>query len=178
MVSMAAEPASPEPTPEMVGASSAPVTLSGAPTTARVALNAPQGPARLTLAATGEPRKVYLNIENITSTGRTTSYAVYLNPASQTDPHENKARLAGILPMFGVKEASDPNSEHGGSGLTYSLDVTNVVRELQAQGAWDPAHLNVTFAPRVQSTEKTAATQSVARPKADIKVGRVSLYYQ
>lgn len=178
IVSMAGEPTSaPEPTPEMVGATTGPVALTGAPTTTRVTLNAPRGPANL-LAAEGKSPRVFLNIEHITSTGRTTSYAVYLNPPSETNPHEDKSRLAGILPMFGVAEASDPDSEHGGSGLTYSLEVTDIVKALQAKGQWDPAHLNVTFAPRAQSTEETAATQGAPRPKPDIKVGRVSLYYQ
>jgi tyrosinase len=139
-------------------------------------LNAPRGPANL-LAAEGKSRRVFLNIENITSTGRTASYAVYLNPQSEANPHEDKSRLAGILPMFGVPEASRPDSEHGGSGLTYSLDVTDLVGQLQAKGQWDPAHLNVTFAPRAQSTEGATPTAS-ARPKAEIKVGRVSVYYQ
>src|SRR5215469_1725881 len=87
IVSMAAEPPSgPEPTPEMVGATATPVDLKGAPTTTRIALNAPRGPGRLP-AGEGASRKVFLNIENITSTGRTTSYAVYLNLTSETNPY-------------------------------------------------------------------------------------------
>ena len=166
MVSMAGEPTSaPEPTPEMVGATAKPVVLTSAPITTRVALNAPRGPAHL-LAAEGRSAKVFLNIENITSTGRTTSYAVYLNPPSETNPHEDKSRLAGILPMFGVAEASRPDSEHGGSGLTYSLDVTDVVKQLQSENQWDPAHLNVTFAPRAQTTEQTTGTRAAGQAQS------------
>jgi len=173
MVSMAAErPSDPEPPPEMVGGTGAPVALTGSPTTARVPLTEPRGPAQPPGRA--KPRRVFLNIENITSTSRTTSYAVYLNPPSEANPQEDKSRMAGILPMFGVAEASRPDSEHGGSGLTYSLDVTDLVGQLQAKGQWDPAHLNVTFAPRPQTTEGAAPTAAAAT----IKVGRVSVYYQ
>src|SRR6185312_6376536 len=66
-----------KPIPEMVGATDKPVTLSGKPISASFAVKQPTGPAR-TLSADA-PRRMYLNVENITGPHHHTSYSVYLN---------------------------------------------------------------------------------------------------
>jgi tyrosinase len=153
--------------PEMVGATDRPVRLGAGPTSARMSISAPTGPARRSVAGGGPSKRVYLNVENIKSEGRPTSYAVYINVPPGADPWDREDRLAGILPMFGVAEASSGDATHGESGLHYSLEVTDVVDRLEAEGSWDPNSLDVTFVPRGQRGEG-----------APVEVGRVSLYYK
>ena len=40
--------------------------------------------------------------------------------------------FAGLVPMFGVPEASRVDANRPGDGLTFSLDISEVVRNLQA----------------------------------------------
>jgi hypothetical protein len=68
--------------------------------------------------------------------------------------------------MFGVKEASDPDAQHGASGLTHVFDITDIVGQLKQAGVWDAKNLHVNFVP---------LRKSEGQP--DLKVGRISLYY-
>jgi tyrosinase len=159
--------------PEMVGATDKPITLSGQPETASLAVTPPTGPGLEAAAAT--PQRVYLNIENITGEGAPTSYAVYLNLPPGADPRRHRDHFAGVLPMFGVAEASETDRDHAGSGLHYSLEVGNVVRALQEKNAWDPKDVRVTFVPRHRG--RTPASGLEAASANPIQVGRVSVYY-
>ena len=158
-------PAEPPPV-TLVGASDAPVNLAGGATTTSVAIEAPESDA---LAA--EPGHVYLNIENIRANTRATSYRVYVNaPDPEAPPEDN---FAGVLPLFGVREASGADDAHGGSGLTYALDITDLVARLKARGEWTEGELKVSFLPK----KPKAAAAALADDAAMLQVGRVSLYY-
>jgi tyrosinase len=167
--------------PEMVGATEEPVTLTGRPVTARIAVSAPTGPALATPEAAGGPRPVYLNIENITGSGSPTSYSVYLNVPEGEDPWEHPELFAGIVPMFGVAEATEEDAEHPGNGLHYVLEVGDVARTLEARNAWDQDDVRVTFVPRgVGAEPEIAAAEAVAAQEVavdPIQVGRISLYF-
>ena len=168
--------------PEMVGATSAPVVLSGKPATVQIAVDTPVGPAAaaagVALApATNPDAQLYLNIENVTGSGEAESYQVYVNVPSGDDPHTHPELFAGLLPMFGLKEASRAGGNHPGDGLHYSLGIGHIARHLQAQGRWDPADLRLTFVPDVTTEEPAIAAGNVAlAPAQPIRVGRVSLY--
>ena len=162
------------PVPEMVGATDQPIVLTGKTESASVPVTAPAGPGR-SRGAAAAPGRVYLNIENITGEGEPTSYAVYVNLPPGADPAEHRDLFAGILPMFGVAEATRSDAAHPGSGLQYSLEVSRVVRTLEARNDWDPATVRVTFVPRRRSV---ASESSRAAAAADpIQVGRVSVYF-
>lgn len=160
------------PVPEMVGATEQPVTLTGETTSTSLPISAPAGPAA-GLESTEAPKRVHLNLENITSTGKPTSYLVYLNLPPGGDPAEHRDHFAGLLPMFGVAEATEATDEHPGGGLHYSLDITNVVRTLEAKNDWDPNNMRVTFVPRVRSASQLESPEE----SSPVQVGRVSLYY-
>jgi len=152
---------------EMVGATDAPVTLAKDRATAHIAMHPPTGPAASALAAGAPPRHVYLNLENVTSTGVPSSYSVYLNLPDGADPQQNRHLFAGILPSFGISEASRVDDHYSGSGINRVLDVTKIVESLESQGKWDPSHLQVTFVPRGDELSEVP-----------VKVGRASLYYK
>ncbi|HEY8693819.1 MAG TPA: tyrosinase family protein [Chloroflexota bacterium] len=164
-----------QPPPEMVGATTAPHALAEQPTTAHLSVAAPTGPG-LVAAPSGAAQRIYLNIENITGTGKSTGYEVYLNLPPDADPQQHRDKLVGILPMFGVAEASRSDAQHAGSGLHYALDATDVIRRLQANNAWNPTDLRITFVPRRRG-DVAPPGLSAARPGGAIQVGRISLYY-
>jgi tyrosinase len=151
--------------PEMVGATERPIRVAHIATTAVLAVTDPTGPAGVARETGAASRRAFLNIENVTGTGATT-YRVYLNLPPGADSHQHEDLFAGIVPTFGVREASRRDKEHSGSGLHYSLDVTAVIERLSERPDWDPKSLRVTFVPK-----------RVVAGAAEIQIGRVSLYY-
>ena len=158
---------------EMVGATEQPVTLTGAAVTTSLDVNAPAGPAALAAGLEGAQRRIYLNIENITGEGFAPGYEVYLNLPPGERPSDHRELFAGLLPMFGVAEATNPIGDHPANGLQYSLDITEVAERLQALNAWDPAKMHVTFIP-----DQTPDELETEVPTTPVKVGRISLYYE
>jgi tyrosinase len=164
--------------PEMVGASEERVPLTSATTEVGVKIDRPTGPALESVGGAESvepPRKVYLKIENVKGRELSApSYRVYVNlppgadPAA--DPGAYEDRRIGKVSMFGVVEASQGNEEHGGSGLTFSFDITGVAQRLQQAGDWDPEHLRVTFTP----TGNEPVPEGL---EGDVTAGRVSLFY-
>ena len=160
--------------PEMVGATEESVVLAGGQTSARIAVSPPTGPALEGPERAAAPPRVYLNVENVTGAGDPTSYAVYLNVPENADPTQYPDRFAGIVPMFGVAEASRTDDVHAGEGLHYTLEISKVMRALQARNEWDANDLRVTFVLRRRSV--TVEGPESARPAA-IDVGRISVYF-
>jgi tyrosinase len=74
--------------------------------------------------------------------------------------------------MFGVVEASRGDERHGGGGLTFSFEITDVARRLEGAGDWDPGRLRVTFTP---VRRKGGDAQGDA--EGGVSAGRVSLFY-
>jgi hypothetical protein len=154
----------------MVGATFQPIQLGEAPTVTELSMAQPSGPMLETLA--GAAPEVYLNVENITGSGKPASYAVYLNVPEGDEPEQHPELFAGILPMFGLDEASQADADHAGSGLHYTLDITPVVRRLEERQSWDPQTVRVSFVPRRSAREPIRET-----PGRTIQVGRVSVLY-
>jgi tyrosinase len=150
-------------TPEMVAASTAPVDLSDPEAGTTMTMVAPSGPGVLTAAA-ASPRRVYLNLEGITGAEAGVNYEVYVG-AARTGTDAPPGRLAGILPTFGVPEASRADSEHGGGGIDHSLDITGLMTQLAADAGTAPSALRVSFRP-TRVREK--------RPR--VRIARVSIY--
>ena len=142
------------------------MALAATPTEVEVAVEAPAGPAFFGRAG-DQPRKVYLKVENVMGTELTApNYLVHVDVPPGEDATAYEDRWVGQLPLFGVREASQEDDEHGGSGLTFSFDITGVVRRLRDTGEWDPNNLRVTFTP-----------VSAGEGDGDVSVGQVSLFY-
>ena len=161
------------PIPEMVGATEKPVVLTTGTAEARLSLTPPTGPGERP-EAVAEPEKIYLNVENIVGASRAGSYAVYLNVPAGDRPEAHPELLAGVLPMFGLAEASAADSAHAGSGLHYALEVGKIVRRLREENAWDPSDVRISFVPRRPAMTPEGAPEAAPEP---ITVGRVSLYF-
>jgi len=158
--------------PEKVGASEDRVPLEATATEVEIAIGAPSGPALRERGEGAQPRRVYLRVENVRGKEPAAAgYLVYVNlppgAGSAPDPTTYEDRRVGQITMFGVRAASEADEEHSGSGLTFSYDITGVVRHLQEAGEWDPERLQVALVPVLPS----------AAQGGDVSVGQVSLFY-
>jgi tyrosinase len=164
----------PQPRSEMVGASSRKVTLTGSAQTTTFTIQEPSGPAKARGKAALAPLlgKTYLHIENVVSKQSHATYEVYVNLPEKPDAAAYQEHYAGAMHLFGVRHASRRSEQHAGSGLNFSLDITELARALRAKNAWDDKKIRVTFAPRGAAGEPGRAI-----PEHDpIKIGRVSIY--
>ena len=153
----------------LVGASEETVRLSSTPTSVNVQIDPTAMADNRAALAEGEPQRAYLNMENIVGAERVSSYKVFVN-APENEP-EAQTNYAGVLPMFGLVEASRRDDPHGGSGLTYVLDITDVVDRLKQKNEWDDKNLKVTFVPKQRG-------QGGEGVREGARVGRISLYYR
>jgi tyrosinase len=165
---------------EMVGATSAPIELGGGRTDVRMDVVQPTGPAAARArAADAPPPEMYLNIENVTGVEPNT-YEVYVNVPAGDDPRAHPELYAGLLPMFGLAEASRGDANRPADGLHYALDIGPIARRLQNEGRWNPAELRVSFVPEPEAEgDPTAIDDAITPsppPPQPIRIGRVSLY--
>ncbi|MFN2445796.1 MAG: hypothetical protein ABR606_09485 [Vicinamibacterales bacterium] len=100
--------------------------------------------------------------------------AQYLNVPAGERADQHPELYVGLLPMFGVAEATRTDRDHAGSGLHYALDVSAVVQRLEARSDWNPTELRVTFVP--EGPTDVSGARAAAAPDP-IQVGRVSLYF-
>lgn len=155
--------------PVLAGASAGPIRLTGPVRTISVAVDPTARQAAL-MADDGEPRHVYLALENVTGTGLAAgSYVVHLNVPEKHQATDHPDQRAGRISTFGVTEASLPDDVQSGSGLTFSFDITDLVRRLRKRGAWDPDKLRVTITPDTPPGREAGA--------GEVTVGRVGVYY-
>ncbi|WP_114939109.1 tyrosinase family protein [Mucilaginibacter endophyticus] len=145
---------------EMVGANEGALTLknSGARTAVRFQKEAwAKVPKSLMNASvTKVPDHVYLQLENVKGKMDSNVLAVSVNH-----------KLAGHVSLFGLRKASSNDGHHGGAGLTFILDITNLVDELHLNNALDADSLDVTISP-----------DNDIPNDEEITVGRVSLHRQ
>ena len=147
-----------------------------------VVLNAPQMtvqvPLRENVAQAARARiaerrqlRAFLNLENVTGQGSLPKYDVYIDVPPAGQDRSNRSPLpVGSLSMFGVAAASDPDGPQGGSGITSVIEITPQVEHLRREGRWDESRLQVTFIKREIGAWGRA-------PMQDLKIGRISVYY-
>ncbi|HKD82860.1 MAG TPA: tyrosinase family protein [Candidatus Angelobacter sp.] len=162
--------------PEMVGATdNKEINLGAQPNSVEFPVKPPSGPAaraRMAAGAAAAP-EIHLNLENVTAEARPIqSYVVYVNLPEGANAANYPQLVAGLLPKFGIVEASRESREHAGDGMNYSFDITQIVNTLQQNKQWNPERVRVTFVPHQPETKRAIAPNT--KP---VKVGRISLYY-
>ena len=145
---------------ELVGANDGALQIktSGARATVRLDSDV-RGKVSASLADASEtnlPDHVYLQLENVR--GTRDSYILNVSVNQQS---------AGSVALFGLRRASLKDGEHGGAGLTYVLDITNIIDNLFLDNALDADSLDVRIVPN-----------NAVPDSAEITVGRVSVYRQ
>ncbi len=157
---------------ELIGANKEPLELLGVEARTTVTMN-PEMRKKVMkslMLPPGErvvvPDRMFLNLENVRGNRDSTAFHVYVGGRDKTI-HGDPNHLAGSIALFGVTEASDPKGKHAGQGLTFTLDITDIVDALHLTDAFDVDKLDVHLVP----------TQPVDN-KAKVTVGRVSIYRQ
>ncbi|MFD2645291.1 tyrosinase family protein [Pseudomonas japonica] len=118
-------------------------------------------------AAAPKHERIFLNLENIRGQRNAVLIDVYVNLPQGEQPDTHPELHAGSVSLFGVSSASDVNTSHGGSGLSASLEITQVIEVLRQGGDLDLAHLQVSLFPDQNLFDGD-----------DITVGRISIYRQ
>jgi tyrosinase len=159
--------------PELVGATTGSVELEGASVSSHVHLD--QDVRRSVTAAlmanapgaapAGGSDRIFLNLENVRGASDATAFQVYVGLGPDADPAANPDLLAGSIAPFGVRKASRPDGDHAGQGLTFVLDITDVVHRLEGDDAFDVDQLPVRLVPI-----------HPVRAGTEITVGRISIY--
>ena len=156
---------------ELVGASREPVRIKNGEAGTSVQLDAGMRrkvSASLTAAPeTAAPDRVFLNLENVRGLADSTAFHVYVGLPQGAAPADHPERLAGSIALFGVRKASRVDGEHAGQGLTFVLDITNIVDSLHLANALDTDSLDVRIVPLKPVPEA-----------AQISIGRVSIFRQ
>ncbi|UVO52954.1 tyrosinase family protein [Sphingomonas sp. SUN039] len=159
---------------ELVGASPKPVAIVGSDITTAVALDpatrrkvADNLTESAALSDGASLDRVFLNLENVRGAADATAFSVYVDLPEGTDPALHPERLAGSIALFGVRKASLADDEHGGAGLNYSLEITQIVDALHLEDKLDVDTLGIRFVP----------TNPVSK-SAKISIGRISIYRQ
>jgi tyrosinase len=92
---------------------------------------------------------------------------VYIGLPENAKPADHPENLAGTVALFGVRKASDPEGEHGGQGLNFVLDISNIVDSMHMRNALSTDSLDVRIVPVKPVPDE-----------AQITVGRVSIFRQ
>jgi tyrosinase len=166
-------------TTEMVGQSAAAVRISGAATEANVQLDdvarnrlqrtlSARSMSNLALGAKPTPPdRVFLALENITSATDVGVFHVYVNLPKGADPEQHPENLAGVVSLFGAREASRPGGPHAGSGLTQTLEITDIVDAMHLAGDLNTQQIDVKFVPQTPISDNNK-----------VDVGRMRIYRQ
>lgn len=101
------------------------------------------------------PDRVYLVLEDVKGNINANTLEVLVNN-----------RHAGFVALFGLRKASAEGSHGGGNGLSFSLDITNII---------DTFHLENEIE-NINSLKVTMAADNEMVSDAKITVGRVSVY--
>ena len=126
-------------------------------------------PARRGFAAAEEPKRWFLRLEDVSGQSLgAAGYDVYLNLPEGEKAADHPDRRAGAIAGFGVREASRPDAEHGGTGITQVFDITPVVRALREREGWDASSIDVTILPVDGDDE--------VEDGGDVHAGRISIY--
>ncbi|GAA4401822.1 tyrosinase family protein [Fodinibacter luteus] len=162
---------------ELVGANDEAVPVGAAPVSSRVRLD-PRARRRVadSHAGAGEadteatpvaPDRVFLNLENVRGQSDATAFSVYVGVGDDEDPADHPELLAGSIAPFGVTQASDADDEHGGEGLTFVLEITEIVDRMPLAEGLDVDDLPVRIVPR-----------RPVGPEGELEIGRISVFRQ
>lgn len=145
--------------PELIGSTSQPLLLEGGISRAKVRLTEGR-PSTGILESLADPRpsRTFLRLQNIITEGAAAPHRVYLRSGGDTG-EAGLGKFVGSLPMFGVEEASQSDSHTGGSGMSYTFDVTDAVADLPSA-----EDVEVVVVPKEEDAT------------AKLRVGKISFY--
>jgi tyrosinase len=100
------------------------------------------------------PDEVFLQLENVRGTNNSNFLSVFVNE-----------KFVRSVALFGIRMASLKDGAHGGSGLTFTFNITNIIDELHLDDNIDLNSLNVVI-----------KTRNPLPNENDITIDRISIY--
>lgn len=160
------------PNAELLGSNDAKVPLGPQPARSRLKLaNRPFtnfaesfNPTAMRADTPGEPDRVFLSLENIRGNEGSGVFDVILHKPDA--PAGAPGTKAGSISLFGLENASNPDGDHGGAGLTKTLEITKAVDAMKLDQA-QAGTLDVEIVPR-----------SDVRDEDGITIGQISVHRQ
>lgn len=138
-------------TVEPIGAAAQSAVVGDSATVVRVDLDARAAASGVAAMGTTVPGEVvtrlYVALRMVRGSAPSPELGVYLNVPEGASPADHPDLLAGHLTLFGLNVASDPDGRHGGNGLGFTLDITDLASRLEAAGQFNPDQLRVTLVP-------------------------------
>jgi tyrosinase len=121
---------------ELVGASTGPITLNRTETNTEVTLQSAAwkqvSDNLLKASLSAIPDEVYIELEGVKG-GRDTNFlSVYVNE-----------KFVKSVSLFGILDASMKDSAHGGGGLNFKFNITDIIDDMHIEGKIDVDSLNV-----------------------------------
>lgn len=113
---------------------------------------------------TAAPDRVYLKLENVRGAQDASVLSIFVNVPGNEAPDNHPELLAGSVGLFGLRRSSMRDGKHAGAGLSFVIDITDIVDRLHLSHALTDS-LRVTILP----------DRAVAEPAA-ITVGRIGVY--
>lgn len=143
---------------ELIGASNNSLTLNSGVTKADVQLDTTAwksvSNSFAKASATALPDEIYLQLENVKGTSNNNFLSVYVNGA-----------FVKAVSLFGIRRASMPDTSHGGSGLTFKLNITKIIDDLYLSKSFNIDALNVQI-----------KTKNLIPSSTKITIDRISIY--
>lgn len=112
----------------------------------------------------GEPDRVFLSLENIRGKDGSGIFDVILHKPDA--PAGSSGTKAGSISLFGLENASKPDGDHAGGGLTKTLEITKAIDAMKFDRT-QAGTLDVEIIPR-----------SDVREEDDIKIGQINVHRQ
>lgn len=143
---------------EIIGANAGSLSLNSGETQAVVKLDTPSwktvSKSLKNASASQLPDEVFLQLENVKGTNNSNFLSVFVND-----------KFVRSVALFGIRMASQKDGAHGGSGLTFTLNITNVIDELYLDNDIDLSSLNVVI-----------KTKNPLPENNDLTIDRISVY--
>jgi Common central domain of tyrosinase len=179
-----AETDDPEAARTLVGGTDEPVVLTGGTVRAPVLIDSRAAESLIADLPVAQQHRAFLDIEDIDAERNPgIVYGVYVNLPDEPTADDLSAHHVGNISLFGVERARDPRGDEHGHGLRVSIEITELLDRLSADGTWsdgqrlDAVFRPITLEPSGDGGEADQLLTASAHPALPITIGRVSVHY-
>jgi tyrosinase len=170
----------------MIGSTSDPVRLVGAPVRVTVPIDRRAAASIDTTLLPGErEHRAFLVLEDVDAQRNPeTVYGVYVNLPSQPSDAELADHHVGNVSLFGIERARRPRRDEQAHRFRFSMEITEVLDRLAAAGTWTTGdRVDVTLQPiplePPADQPRELSGRAAVKTHADnpITIGRISVHY-
>lgn len=152
---------------EVLGANSGELEIegSGAHTTVKLSPDAQRKLSGLLSGTNAAASPIYLGLENVRGTFDAAILSAYINLPAAARPSDHRNLSAESVGLYGLRMASVGQEANAGEGLTFIVEITQILSALFASKSFDPEEIRVSI-----------LTDRPLPDSVTITVGRVSIF--